>query len=94
MVDEMKDGDEEDVVAPAGLVAVEAAVLEALVDECIAEYGEAGRPVEQRAILLDLFGPCPCGHNWRVKLVLRGLPVLHGCCSQCAGFCAHVYIGF
>ena len=32
MVDEMKDGDEEDVVAPAGLVAVEAAVLEALVD--------------------------------------------------------------
>jgi len=28
----MKDGDEEDAVAPAGLVAVEAAVLEALVD--------------------------------------------------------------
>ena len=44
MADEMKDGDEGDVVAPEGPVAVEPAVLEALVNDCIAEHGGDGLP--------------------------------------------------
>jgi hypothetical protein len=66
MADEMKDGDEGDVVAPEGPVVVEPAVLEALVNNCIAEYGGDGLPEEQRAVLLDLFGSCPLGHNGAV----------------------------
>ncbi len=49
MADEMKDGDEDNAVALEGPVVVELALLEVLVNDCIAEYGGVGLPEEQRA---------------------------------------------
>ena len=64
MAEEMEDGDEGEALASEGLVVVEPAVLEALVNNCIAEHVGDRLPEEQRSILLDLFGSWLFGHKW------------------------------